>query len=280
MTAAAIGGHCPSCGAPPTRAGAAFCSQCADPTRRVLIRSLLDIRLSRLSMLALGAVSVGATVLSSPAARAHSTAQLAALAALRQRPVTVAQRRSGGARLGPGDRHPRDERVRPRARAAPRAPRIRRAPSAPAASDATAATPAPSDPGSGSDTSTPSTSTTSTTTTSSSTTSPGSTLPKVSHVFEIVLSTTQLRRGVRTRLGRPLPALARVQGHPVDAATSPWATASSPTELAMVSGQGPNRDTQSRLHDVHRVPDGRGARANGTRARRRLRLPGDGTDDR
>ena len=61
------------------------------PDRRRLIRSLLDIRLSRFSFAVLAAVSVLATVVIITDGSGHTAAQLTALAALRQPPVAKAQ---------------------------------------------------------------------------------------------------------------------------------------------------------------------------------------------
>ena len=59
--------------------------------RRLLIRSLLDIRLSRLSLAVLAGVSAIATVVIISSGGARTPAEVAALAALRERPATIAQ---------------------------------------------------------------------------------------------------------------------------------------------------------------------------------------------
>src|SRR5262249_12619597 len=140
-------------------------------------------RLSRLAMLAVGAVSVAATVFILAGGPRRSTAQVAALAALRQRPGTVTQ-------TTPAPPTPAPTAVT-HASAAPASSSAGSGP--PAGGSSAPSPPATSAPSSAPATaSTPPTSTTtpSTTTSSSSTAGPSSKLPKVRHVFEIVLSTT------------------------------------------------------------------------------------------
>jgi hypothetical protein len=217
---------------------------------RLLIRSILDIRLSRLSMLALGAVSVAATVFILAGGSGRSTAQLAALAALRQRPVTVTQTTPAP---------PVTTAATPRTPTIPRTGTIH-PPAAPASTAAPRGSP---DPGSGTGASTASTSTTGTTTTSSSTAAARSTLPKVGHVFEIALSTTGYDAAFGHGSAAPYLRSLEAKGTLLSGYRS-LGEGELADELAMVSGQAPNRDTEAGCTTYSEFPTGVAAHANGT----------------
>ncbi len=207
-------------------------------------------------MLALGALSVAATVFILAGGSGRSTARLAALAALRQRPVTVTQ----AAPAAPVPTPVTDTSAGAGTSAnASRASDSAGAsgPQAPAASDATTGSSAPSDPGSGSTTSTMSTATT-----SSSATSPGSALPKVGHVFEVVLSTTTYEAAFGHDSSAPYLRSLESKGTLLSGYES-LGEGELADELAMVSGQAPNRDTRTGCTTYSEFPTGRAANANG-----------------
>jgi hypothetical protein len=214
-------------------------------------------------MLALGVLSIDATVFILASGPDRSTAQLAALAALHQRPVTVAQvapappAATPAAQTNPGaeaSSSPSDSSGSADASSSSDASGA----GSSAASDATSGSSVASDSGDGSDTSTAST-----TTTSSSTTTPGRTLPKVGHVFEIVLSTSTYAAAFGH--GSPANYLRSLESKgTLLSGYESLGEGELADELAMVSGQAPNRDTRAGCTTYSEFPTGVAAKANGT----------------
>jgi hypothetical protein len=191
---------------------------------------LRSIRLSRLQLAAVAAVSALATALIIAEALGRTPAQTAALAALRSRPTVI---ESGSARPRPA--------ATPAAQTTP-APTPSPGPAAPA--------PAPAD--SSSPTTTPAATTTTTTTTSTTSTTPSSTpsttktkASPVKHVFVIALTTPSYDAA----FGHGSVA------HYLDDELRPKGTllsgyhtlggAELPDYLAMIGGQAPNADTRA-----------------------------------
>jgi hypothetical protein len=206
---------------------------------------LLDIRLSRLSLAVLAAVSLLATVVIITNGNGHTAAQLTALAALREpapapaaaRTVTVAAQApattpsgsaasndsggsggSGGSGSGSGDSSSASQ-------------------AGGSSSDAGSSDSATGGGGnSGSDTST------STTTSTTPATSPASSLPKVSHVFEIALSTTGYAAAFADKAHAPYLHSLEAKGTLLRRYES-LGHGELVDYLASVSGQGPNSAT-------------------------------------
>jgi phosphatidylinositol-3-phosphatase len=233
-----------------------------NPAWRFLIRSLLDPRLSRLSLAVLAAASALATIVILTSGDTRSPAQIAALAALRARPVTVAET-------------PRQS----TAAATPAAPAATSASSpstagssgsdAPSSVDASGATTSVSTTtaSAGTSTSTPSAGSTAGGATSSATTpstssSAGSSLPKVGHVFEIALSTTSYAgafgHGSAAPYLRSLEARATLLSGYESLGAGELAD-----YVAMVSGQAPNADTRDGCATYAEFPQGAAAETDG-----------------
>ncbi|MGZ4244297.1 MAG: hypothetical protein ACXVSE_08405 [Solirubrobacteraceae bacterium] len=229
------------------------------PAGRVLIRSLLDIRLSRLSMVALGVLSVAATVFILAGGSGRSTAQIAALAALHERPVTVAQAAPASPAPAPtADPSPAAGSSPAGSGSQDSSPASSRAVSPTATGDGVSSSPAPSDSASGSDTST-----TNTTTTTSSSTSAAGTLPKVGHIFEIVLSTPSYAAAFGHGSAAPYLRSLEAKGTLLSGYQS-LGEGELADELALVGGQAPNADTRTGCTTYTDFPQGAVAKANGT----------------
>jgi hypothetical protein len=222
------------------------------------MRSLLDLRFSRLSLIVLATVSALATVLILHGANDHTPAQMAALTALHEKPAarqpatvvvqrpaptptTVASRGSSGAAASSGGGASAPVPSTP----APSAPVVTPAPAAPV----TPAAPAP-DPASPATSTDPSTQTSAT-----STPDPDSNLPKVGHVFEISLSAPSFAKAFGAHSQLPyLRSLAR-QGTVLSGYHSLGAGELA-DELALVGGQAPNPDTAKGCPTYAEFPTG------------------------
>jgi phosphatidylinositol-3-phosphatase len=230
--------------------------------RRRLIRQFLDIRLSRFSMAVLAAVSVLATVVIITNGSGHTAAQLTALAALREPTVAKAQTVTVAA-----------------------APSTATTSLSPASGDANSsgsgsgASPTASDSGSGSGsdggsaTSDAGSDTTDTTgsgdggddsTTPATTTTPTatSTLPKVSHVFEIALSTTSYRAAFADKSAAPYLHSLEAKGTLLRGYES-LGHGELADYLATVSGQAPNAATSAGCNKYLEFRTGVVAKSNG-----------------
>ncbi len=224
------------------------------PTRRQLIRSLLDIRLSRLSLFVLAGLSAVATIVIISSGQSRTPAQIAALAALRERPVTVREIQTQPAPTSTGSVST------PSSASAATS-------SASASSDSSGSSPAPTSSASpvsssGSGSSGTSSAGTSTPSPTSATASAATKLPKVGHVFEIALSTTGYAavfgHGSAAPYLRSLEAKGTLLTHYESLGRGELAD-----YLAMVSGQGPNADTSVGCTSYVEFPQAVAARANG-----------------
>jgi hypothetical protein len=220
------------------------------------MRSLLDLRFSRLSLIVLATVSALATVLILHGANGHTPAQMAALTALHEKPVArrpvtvvvqrpapspaaVASRPSGGGATFSGGGATASVPSTP----APSAPAPTPAPVTPA--------PAASDPAGSPATATDPSTQTSTT----STPDPDAGLPKVGHVFEISLSAPSFAKAFGAHSQLPyLRSLAR-QGTVLSGYHSLGAGELA-DELALVGGQAPNPDTEKGCPTYAEFPSG------------------------
>jgi hypothetical protein len=220
------------------------------------MRSLLDVRLSRLSLAVLVALSALATVVILSGAGRRTPAEAAALVALRQRPATTATTTTVVA-------------------ASPPAPVTTASPSPSAASGnggssdgstagaATAPTPAPADTTNTGDsgTSDGSSTTGSNTQNTGTNASAASRLPKVGHVFEIALSTTGYEAAFGHGRAPYLDALKR-KGTLLSGYRS-LGSSELADSLAMISGQAPNADTREGCMTYAEFPTAVVAKANG-----------------
>ncbi len=227
------------------------------PDRRRLIRSLLDIRLSRFSFAVLAAVSVLATVVIITDGSGHTAAQLTALAALRQPPVAKAQTvtvaaaastdaTSGAAASGEaGSSGAGDVSSSGSGSGSSSAASGSGLGSSGPGSDSGSGS---SDTGSsdtGSDTSGDSgDDSTATTPATSTTPSASSTLPKVSHVFEVALSTSGYAAAFADKSAAPYLHSLEAKGTLLRGYES-LGHGELADYLAMVSGQGPNSATSA-----------------------------------
>jgi phosphatidylinositol-3-phosphatase len=228
--------------------------------RRVLIRSLLDIRLSRFSLAVLATVSVLATVVIITNGSGHTTAQLTALAALRE-PVAQAQTVAPAA---PATAHTTSSAPASHGSSSP--------------GSGSGASPPPSSSGSGSgsgsgsdggsansDTNTGGGSDdNSTGTTPATTTTPAatSTLPKVSHVFEIALSTTTYKAAFADKSAAPYLHSLEAKGTLLRGYES-LGHGELADYLATVSGQAPNAATSAGCTKYQEFRQGVVAKSNG-----------------
>jgi hypothetical protein len=238
--------------------------------RRQLIRSLLDIRLSRFSLAVLAAVSVLATLVIITSGSGHTAAQITALAALREPPAAQTKTVTVAA-----------------------APSTTTASSSPPAGDSgfgsgsggsdSGASSAAS--GSGSDSASDSASSSTDTgdssdtgdstdtgdgdggdgsTTPATTTTPAasSTLPKVSHVFEIALSTTSYAAAFADKSTAPYLHSLKARGTVLRGYES-LGHGELADYLATVSGQEPNAATSAGCATYLEFRQGVVAKANG-----------------
>jgi hypothetical protein len=226
------------------------------------MRSLLDIRLSRLSLAIIGTLSVLATVVILSGAGGWTPAETAALVALRRPPTTTrtvvaavspapATTASPSPSTASGDGDSTD------GSPADSAP-------APAPAPSTADTTNTGDAGDTGDTGGADDSTTSTSTTGSTTTTPtsaDSNLPKVGHVFEIALSTTGYRAAFGHGGAPYLRSLER-KGTLLSGYRS-LGSSELADNLAMISGQVPNADTRGGCMTYAEFPTAVVAKANG-----------------
>jgi hypothetical protein len=221
-----------------------------------MIRSLLDIRLSRFSLALLAAVSVLATVVIITTGNGHTAAQLTALAALREpvaaqtRTVTVAAAPSTATTSSsPADGDSGS--------------------SGTGSGDSSAASGSGSDSGSDGDagssdagTDTGDSGDDSTTPATTTTPTPASTLPKVSHVFEIALSTTSYPAAFTDKSTAPYLHALEAKGTLLRGYQS-LGHGELGDYLAMVSGQGPNAATSAGCTTYREFRQGVVARSNG-----------------
>ncbi|HEY6526095.1 MAG TPA: hypothetical protein VIY10_20085 [Solirubrobacteraceae bacterium] len=223
-----------------------------------MIRSLLDIRLSRFSLAVLATVSVLSTVVIITNGSSHTAAQLTALAALRQPPVATAQTPTPAA-------------------PAPAGTTPNSSDASGSAGSGSAASPPPSGSGSdsggdsgtgdaGTDTSTGSDDgsdgTTAATTTTSTTPTASSTLPKVSHVFEIALSTTSYATAFADKSAAPYLHSLEAKGTLLRGYES-LGHGELADYVATVSGQAPNAATSAGCTKYLEFRQGVVANANG-----------------
>jgi phosphatidylinositol-3-phosphatase len=235
-------------------------------TGRLLIRSLLDIRLSRFSMGLLACLSALATVVIISGGQERTPAQIAALAALHERPVTVAQA------------------VAPRAAVPATTPAAGGSDSASASngsansdsasagssdssassgsSDALAGSSDSSSAGTSSDASDSGSDTSTTSATTTSTEAAAGTLPKVGHVFEIALSTPSYAAAFAHGSAAPYLRSLTAKGTLLSGYES-LGSSELADYLAMVSGQGPNSDTRAGCAKYTEFPQAVVAKANG-----------------
>jgi hypothetical protein len=203
------------------------------------MRSLLDLRLSRWALLLLVAVSAGATVVILRDGGQRTPAQTAALVALRERPTAlVAAGGEGGAgttttSAGSGGSSGRAKH-RSTSDAGGSGASAAPAPAAVAAPSTAAATPRVA--------STSSTATTTTSTTASTSTATASDLPKVGHVFEIVLSAPSYATAFGRHAQLPYLHSLIAKGTLLSGYHS-LGRGELADELALVSGQAPNPET-------------------------------------
>ena len=212
------------------------------------MRGLSEIRVRGWWLALLAGLSGAATVLIISGAGGRSAAQLAALAALRQRPAVTSP---GHSSVAPT--------------AAPGSP----GPSAPAPSPSTTAPPvqAPTPTTQSQAATTPSPATTtqgsgSTGAPSSSAGTPASTLPKVGHVFEIALSTDSYRDAFGKQSAAPYLRSLESRGTLLSDFQS-LGKSELADYLAMVSGQGPNADTSGGCATYAEFPQSTAARPDG-----------------
>jgi hypothetical protein len=218
------------------------------------MRSLLDLRFSRLSLIVLATVSALATVLILHGANDHTPAQMAALTALREKPAArqpatvVVQRRAPAAVASRGSSGGATSFGGGASASVPSTP----APSAPAPTPAAPVTPAAPAP----DPASPATSTnTSTQTSTTSTPDPDAKLPKVGHVFEISLSAPSFAKAFGAHSQLPYLRTLAHQGTVLSGYHSLGAGELA-DELALVGGQAPNPDTAKGCPTYAEFPSG------------------------
>jgi hypothetical protein len=224
-------------------------------TRRLLIRSLLDIRLSRFSAALLALVSALATAVILTSGDGRTPAQVAALAALRERPAVrqvVAQAPSTPARApeaaGGGSSSPGSSGGGGGGDGGG------------GSSGSSSDTASSSNTGSSSTTSSVASDTSTTSTTTSTT--PASTLPPVRHVFEIALSTSSY--GAAFGHGSAAPYLRSLAGKgTLLSGYQSLGRGELADHLATVSGQAPNSDTAKGCATYTEFPQNTVAKTNG-----------------
>jgi len=218
------------------------------------MRQLRDIRLSRPSLVVLAVVSGLATAVILSSGSGRSSAQLAALAALRQHPVAVTT--SPAPSSGRAAQRPATPASTQSAGGGGSGP----APVGSSVSSTTPSVPASTPAGGGPTTSSPS--------------SPSSHPPAhadramVSHVFEISLSTTSYDAVFGSNSAAPYLRSLESKGTLLSGVQSLGAGELA-DNLALVSGQGPNPDTAAGCTTYAEFSQGASAKANGL-------VPGDG----
>ena len=234
-----------------------------------MIRSLLDIRLSRFSMAVLAAVSVVATVVIITDGSGHTAAQLTALAALREpapapaHTVTVAaapgpKTTSGSAASGSSGSGGGDSSASSTASGSSDS-RTDRTSGDDSGGDESGTSGDDSDDDGGGGTGT---------TPATTTPSAASTLPKVSHVFEIALSTTSYAAAFDDRSAAPYLHSLEAKGTLLRGYES-LGHGELADYLATVSGQEPNPATSAGCSTYQEFKTGVVAKADGL-------VPGDG----
>jgi hypothetical protein len=233
--------------------------------RRVLIRSLLDIRLSRFSLAVLATVSVLATVVIITDGSGHSAAQLTALAALREPPaakaqtVTVAAATSTGttaASSASGDSSSFGSGSEASSPASD-------SDSGSGSGDTASIDGGSGDSNTGADTSGGSDDDSDGTTPATGTTPAAtSTLPKVHHVFEIALSTTSYTAAFADKSAAPYLHSLKAKGTLLRGYQS-LGHGELADYLATVSGQGPNAATSAGCTKYLEFGQGVVAKSNG-----------------
>jgi hypothetical protein len=224
-----------------------------------VIRSLLDIRLSRFSLAVLAAVSVLATVVIITAGNGHTAAQLTALAALHE-PV-AAQTRTVTVAAAPSTATTSDSPAAGDSGS-----------SGSGSGDSSAASGSGSDSGSDSDAGSSDAGTDtgdsgdggddSTTPATTTTPTPASTLPKVHHVFEIALSTTSYAAAFADKPTAPYLHALEAKGTLLRGYQS-LGHGELADYLAMISGQGPNAATSAGCTTYLEFRQGVVAKSNG-----------------
>jgi hypothetical protein len=240
------------------------------PARRHLIRSLLDIRLSRFSLAVLACLSTLATVVIVTTGQGRTPAQVAALAALREPVMTVTQTvtqaaaapstpsAGGGGSVG-GSAGGSD--------AAAASTQTPTPASTPTPTPASTPTPTPTDTSSGDSDSGESGSSgggASTTAASTGTGATGatSTLPKVGHVFEIALSAPSFAAAFGHGSAAPYLRSLEAKGTLLKGYDS-LGDGELADYLAGVSGQAPNADTSAGCATYADFPQADAAKADG-----------------
>jgi hypothetical protein len=236
-----------------------------DRPRRFLIRSLFDVRLSRLAMLTLAALSGVATVVIVTSGGTQTPAQVAALAALHQGPVTVLQATPPAAATTPAAS------VAPStgsgaaggagAGAGSGGSGSLGASGSSGSSGASGSTGAPGS-GSSDDGSGDASTTTNTTSTTSTTTTAATDLPPIKHVFEIALSTTTYAAAFGHTSAAPYLRSLEKRGTLLSGYES-LGRGELADELAGVSGQAPNADTSAGCGEYAEFPHSATAKADG-----------------
>jgi phosphatidylinositol-3-phosphatase len=235
-----------------------------------VIRQLAEIRLSRVSLAALAALSLLATAMIISGGGARTPAQLAAAAALHGHPVKVVTAPGTAPAPASGGGIPNSE----PSTAAAGPVQVSAStgsvngtgagPTSAPGGDSSSDAGAPSAPSGGSQSGgTQNTSSTSTTT-STSPTAPSvpADLPKVGHVFEIALSTTSYATAFSAHSSAPYLRSLVPKGTVLTGFHS-LGSGELADNLALVSGQGPNADTASGCTKYAEFPTGVTAKSNG-----------------
>ena len=208
------------------------------------------IRLGGLSLTLLAALSGAATVLIISGGSGRSAAQLAALAALRQRPVVIAPHASSGAPAAPS-----------RSSSGP-APAAASSTGAGSGAPAASQTPTTTSSNPGASTHNASTQNASTTSAPATRATAASSVPKVGHVFEIALSTNSYSDAFGGRSAAPYLRSMESKGTLLSGFQSLGASELA-DYLAMVSGQGPNADTSGDCTTYAEFPQSAAAQPDG-----------------
>jgi hypothetical protein len=208
------------------------------------------IRLGGLSLAWLAAVSGAATVLIISGGSGRSAAQLAALAALRQRPVVIASHGSSAAPAAPS-----------RSSSGP-APAAASSTGTGSGAPAASQTPTATSSNPGASTHDASTQNASTTSAPATRATAASSVPKVGHVFEIALSTHSYSDAFGGRSAAPYLRSLESKGTLLTGFQSLGASELA-DYLAMVSGQGPDADTSGDCATYAEFPQSAAAQPDG-----------------
>ena len=237
-----------------------------------MIRQLGEIRLSRLSLAALAALSLVATVVIISGGGTRTSAQIAAAAALHGHPVRVVTApgsapapapASGGAIPSSGPSTAAAAPVQVSASPSSASSADVGATSAPGAGTSSGASSPSASAGAPQSGGTPDTSSSSTTTsTSPAAPSVPADLPKVRHVFEIALSTTSYATAFAPDSSAPYLRSLVPKGTLLSGFHS-LGSGELADNLALVSGQGPNAETAAGCPKYAEFPTGTTAKSNG-----------------